>query len=554
MEAIADLVQREGWWVRADRAEYDLVAVREVYQGDCYRMDLYDIVGDPPIVIDIGAHIGSWARLVHEKNPRARIICVEACPENMPALRANVGDFAQVVHAACTYEEGELGLLNCVSPGGQGTGGSMVGPRAVLEKRASWQPAYKYQRDLRPLAQVTLEQLMQMAGADHIDYLKLDCEFSEYSILGQTPSLHKIRFIFGEAHDRGRWEAFRRGRFRAWNYGVMSACGDFGVIFHLANPVWPPQGKILRLATLGGIGDSLWVLTKVPALLEREGCDKAFVTLCGPPPYRAADFVAAFDFVAGADYSDLGVTEGGPDADGKPRYAASQPGWHDRFDWFLEANSTLERGRRLEGWLPELATDWNIGRHFRFKKEDQEFTERLAGELGPFCVFYFGPEAGNTTYGHNRGPLWRPEDWVKLERGVRGLGLEVVGVGAPYDLSYFENHLAPAGLKCHNAIGQWPIGRTFAVIKQARFVIAYQSGVGIFCPYMGVRAGCFWRPKGNSIAPDVYLSFEEDMAHCWVPPGVMERGDYLPLIYGRVTPESLLGEIGGRGWHHGSVG
>ena len=39
---------------------------------------------------------------------------------------------------------------------------------------------------------------MQEHGFDHIDILKLDCEGSEYSILGQSPSLGSIGLIIGE--------------------------------------------------------------------------------------------------------------------------------------------------------------------------------------------------------------------------------------------------------------------------------------------------------------------------------------------------------------------
>jgi precorrin-6B methylase 2 len=126
-----ELVFREGFWVRADNEEQDLVIVRDILQQDAYRTAL--LSGDAfNVVIDVGAHIGTFAALWHAKNPRARIVCVEACPENIAALQKNVGSFATVIQAACTYDTRPLALLNAVRPNCESTGGSMVVPLAEL--------------------------------------------------------------------------------------------------------------------------------------------------------------------------------------------------------------------------------------------------------------------------------------------------------------------------------------------------------------------------------------------------------------------------------------
>jgi FkbM family methyltransferase len=135
------------------------------------------------------------------------------------------------VHAACSYEPGEIVLLNSVKSGGTATGGSTVISGAAAESTYG----HLYWTDQRPLAKVTLEDLMARLGVDRIDVLKLDCEGSEFSILAGTPSLDRIGFIFGEYHGFNRWEEFRRSRFSGWNYGHMHTGGDLG-IFHYENP------------------------------------------------------------------------------------------------------------------------------------------------------------------------------------------------------------------------------------------------------------------------------------------------------------------------------
>jgi FkbM family methyltransferase len=230
-----DLIEVSGFWCRKDNLEQDLVIVQDIYGNDAYRTCLLPRRG-PELVLDVGAHIGCFARKWHELNPEAQILCVEACPENIPALLANVGGFAKVLRAACTYEVGPVGLLNAVRPHCESTGGSMVVPLADLDSEPG-QPGYVYWRDRRVLPKVTLEDLMALAGKDRIDILKLDCEGSEYSILGRTPSLGRIAFILGEYHSQARWDAFRADRLAGWDYGHMSM--DIlgrGGIFHYRNP------------------------------------------------------------------------------------------------------------------------------------------------------------------------------------------------------------------------------------------------------------------------------------------------------------------------------
>lgn len=240
------LISVRGFMIRQNNVNQDLTIVDDVYWRDCYKTAIIpQVVENAAVVVDIGAHIGTFAKLVHEKNPTAKIICVEACPENIEALRANVGAFAEIVHAACSYEDGELALCNAVRPDCVSTGGSIVVPAADVMAHAQG----PYWPDTRPLPKVTLEQLGAQFGFDKIDLLKLDCEASEFSILGGC-DIARVRFILGEYHGRERWDKFRQVRFADWDYGHMSMAGDMGN-FHLRNTaaatveVLPDQKKSL---------------------------------------------------------------------------------------------------------------------------------------------------------------------------------------------------------------------------------------------------------------------------------------------------------------------
>lgn len=194
----------------------DRKVVREVVDEDCYCVDLI-----PPgsrVLFDVGAHIGSFSALWRSRHPAAKIVCVEACPENIPLLQENVGGFADVVHAACTYETGPTVLLNSVSEHGTATGGSTL---VRVDDPAASTFGHVYWRDFRPVEKLTLETLMERSGVGFIDVLKLDCEGSEFSILEHAP-LDRIGFIVGEYHGEERWAELLRRRFNGWSVRVLS--------------------------------------------------------------------------------------------------------------------------------------------------------------------------------------------------------------------------------------------------------------------------------------------------------------------------------------------
>ncbi len=224
-----------GFAVDPAREEMDWVIIQDVYINDCYRLGLLAAdLNRPKVMVDVGAHVGAFARLWHERYPDSKVICVEACPENLEILRRNVGEFATIDGRALTYES-EVYLLNsCTGIQPVTTGGS----RVVGRKEFDAEVALEYGKQEQRLATVTLDGLMKEHGLDHIDLLKLDCEGSEYSILEHGP-IEKVRFIIGEYHGLQKWNEFRQRRFPSppWSYGHMTAEGEFGN-FHLRNDAW----------------------------------------------------------------------------------------------------------------------------------------------------------------------------------------------------------------------------------------------------------------------------------------------------------------------------
>lgn len=203
--------------------------VRDIYANDAYRTKIIaDRFQSAGLIVDVGAHIGVFAKLAAELAPNARITVIEGEPKNWEALEANVAAFRHrvlIVKAVCTYDPRPLRWWSAFTDHGcESTGGGALRPweAEVDESRYSGS-------DGRPV-RVNLDSYPQ------IDILKLDCEGSEFSIIGNA-NLARIKFILGEYHGRAKWDWLREIRCPDWDYGHMSEAGDLGN-FHLRNPRW----------------------------------------------------------------------------------------------------------------------------------------------------------------------------------------------------------------------------------------------------------------------------------------------------------------------------
>jgi hypothetical protein len=310
-----------------------------------------------------------------------------------------------------------------------------------------------------------------------------------------------------------------------------------------------------------GIGDSVWALHKIQSIRDQldPGGEVAVYLSCGeisPLQTRAIDFIRRFPFV---NYVEM---KAGYELRREPIFHPAGY-WNYIDDGMYEfegerycvliPNAALERGTRLEHWLPQYDIDWNIFDHFHIAPEERAVADRLHARIGPYAVFYPGPLGGNTFEGHNRNMLWKPQEWVELgERVRKELGISIVAVGAPYDYDYYQHLLLPRlnGSSAYwtNLIGDTTLGELWSITSRAKFIISYQAGVGIVSTYLHTPTAMWWRARGDSISNHGFLSFEEDMSHAWVPPATLKSGAYLPLIYGRHKVDYIMDEIKSRGW------
>jgi FkbM family methyltransferase len=232
--------------VRPRFAGQDEAIVAEVFDADCYGLRALK-AQDLPVrrAIDVGAHIGAFARLVHHLYPDAELVCVEADPGNAELLRRNA-PFATVIGAACTYESADVQMFSTLHAGGRSTGGGFVAPRGSTDY-LRFENAGEYRPTDGTLAKVTLEEIVGVRGWNTVDLLKLDCEGKgptggEWSILHNTTLLDRLGTIVGEYHGElrqndcygaSKFADLLDARFAGWHASYV--VGEIGT-FRLANP------------------------------------------------------------------------------------------------------------------------------------------------------------------------------------------------------------------------------------------------------------------------------------------------------------------------------
>ncbi|MBL9124457.1 MAG: FkbM family methyltransferase [Planctomycetaceae bacterium] len=213
----AELLPDLDVWVRRAHREADRTIVRDVSVEDCYGVER--LPWQPRYVVDVGAQIGAFTRRLRRRlADNACVVCVEPDPANLPALERNVGEFARIEGAACSYAPDPLRLLSSLLPGSENSGASRLDPRG------------------EPVRRVTLEALLEDYELPWIDLLKLDCEGCELSLLAHAGVWDRVRLIVGEWHDREAFLGIVAERFAAWRLTIWRE-GDLG-IFWLANPAW----------------------------------------------------------------------------------------------------------------------------------------------------------------------------------------------------------------------------------------------------------------------------------------------------------------------------
>jgi len=160
----------------------------DVVSHNAYRLP--PRLGPQDIVVDIGAHIGSFSYAALRRGA-GRVYCCEANEPNFRLLGHNLAPYEDRVHRfhSIIWRSDQtmscLALHNACDPGNTGT-------HQVVDAAAAPQ--------VPVLAFDELVQRATAGGARRVRLLKLDCEGSEWPILLTARRLHLVDAICGEYH------------------------------------------------------------------------------------------------------------------------------------------------------------------------------------------------------------------------------------------------------------------------------------------------------------------------------------------------------------------
>jgi FkbM family methyltransferase len=165
-----------------------LEAVQEIWLERIYTSSFYR-PSDGDVIVDAGANIGLFAIYVARQNPRCRVIALEPFAENFQFLQANV---ARACPKNVTCHEVALGA------------GFGQGEMQAVGVRSLDHVLHCDDSGMGGISVIPLAGLFDLAGAEEIDFLKVDIEGSEHDVFAAASPelLSRFKRIAMEYHDQ----------------------------------------------------------------------------------------------------------------------------------------------------------------------------------------------------------------------------------------------------------------------------------------------------------------------------------------------------------------
>ena len=194
-----------GIYVRTEK-HGDAAVIEEVIDGDCYGLRAMKAEGfDPSVIVDVGAHIGTFSALAHHLWPDATIYAFEPTKRSFELLLLNVPK-AQCYNAAVHYGDEPLVFADDIADRATGGGFACTAEDyRIFSEGKTRADGFLYEIVRENIPTTTLN------GIGAIDLLKIDCEGGEWNVLARMSNA--VKRIVGEYHlplSKGAtWETFK---------------------------------------------------------------------------------------------------------------------------------------------------------------------------------------------------------------------------------------------------------------------------------------------------------------------------------------------------------
>jgi|10_taG_2_1085330.scaffolds.fasta_scaffold04421_10 FkbM family methyltransferase len=199
-----DIASSTKVWLRDGTTDYHIV--KQLFVYDEYSLkNVKNWNPNPKVVVDIGAHIGIFARKIKNVFPSSTVYSFEPLEENFEMLKKN------------TEELDNVFIENCAIGGSRYASGFKYCGKHGLNNSGGTHVLWSDSKEDSNMPQLSLSEIFQKYDFDTIDILKLDCEGSEYEILPaayEAGLLDRVRYLVFEYHvspDKGRhfYEIFK---------------------------------------------------------------------------------------------------------------------------------------------------------------------------------------------------------------------------------------------------------------------------------------------------------------------------------------------------------
>lgn len=272
-----------------------------------------------------------------------------------------------------------------------------------------------------------------------------------------------------------------------------------------------------KIKVCPGIGDNIWLLQK----LINSGEQFAFELPDGQPQ-RGKQIFDILPSVAGvASYNPLvrtaDVLKGNIQMD-YPTFKSIKAN-----DFYLNCNTWLERGQRIDKFLPDLKTNYRIAWDTENEKAN---IDKLLPEGQKYIGIYTSSMRGATAW-----ELWEEKEWFRLIASIyhEDKGYIFVLIGAEWDLDLstrLAKVLQENKIPFINTVATESLGAVVEIMKRLHYFFAFPSGLGILAPTVGCPVTMLY---------PVHLRL---MVNAWADLADIDSGLYTGWV--KPTPEQVF--------------